>query len=66
MSAVADQGGAGDVAKLYDSAERGADIWTAAYVDGQTWSTMTSSSRLLYEVLAVNEVGGKFDDPCER
>ena len=58
ISAVADRGGAGDVAKLYDSGEDGVDIWAAGYVDGETWSTMTSPSRLLYEVLAFERVGG--------
>ena len=58
VSAVADQGGNGDVAKLYDSGEDGVDVWAAAYLDGQTWSTMSSPSRLLYEVLAFEHVGG--------
>ncbi|NLS97701.1 MAG: hypothetical protein GXX96_36640 [Planctomycetaceae bacterium] len=56
--AVADQGGAGDVAKLYDSGEAGVDIWTAGYDQGRTRSTMSSPSRLLYEVLAFDQVGG--------
>ena len=58
VSAVADQGGDNDVAKLYDSSESGTDTWSADYVDGQTWSAMTSPSRLLYEVLAFEQVGG--------
>ncbi len=58
MSAVADQGGNGDVAKLYDSGELGADIWAAGFADGQTWSTMSSPSRLLYEVASFEHVGG--------
>jgi GEVED domain-containing protein/VCBS repeat protein len=64
VSAIADAGGDtqyggdGDVAKLYDSGEEGVDIWAAGYVDGETWSTMTSPSRLLYEVLAFEHVGG--------
>ena len=58
VSAVADQGGDSDVAKLYDSSESGTDTWSADYVDGQTWSAMTSPSRLLYEVLAFEQVGG--------
>ena len=58
VSAIADQGGDKDAAKLYDSGEDGIDIWAAAYVDGQTWSSMTSPTRLLYEVLAFEQVGG--------
>ena len=58
VSAVADQGGDNDVAKLYDSSESGTDVWSADYVDGKTWSAMTSPSRLLYEVLAFEQVGG--------
>ncbi len=58
VSAIADQGGDGDAAKLYDSAEEGVDIWTADYVDGETWSSMSSPSRLLCEVLAFEQVGG--------
>ena len=58
VTAIADSAGDGDVAKLYDSGEEGVDIWAAAYVDGETWSTMTSPSRLLYEVLAFEHVGG--------
>ncbi len=58
VSAIADQGGDGDVAKLYDSGEDGVDIWAAAYVNGETWSSMSSPSRLLYEVLAFEQVGG--------
>ncbi len=58
VSAVADQGGDYDVAKLYDSSESGTDTWAADYVDGQTWSAMSSPSRLLYEVLAFEQVGG--------
>lgn len=58
LTAVADQGGDGDVAKLYDSGELGVDIWAAGYVDGKTWSSMTSPTRLLYEVLAFEQVGG--------
>ncbi len=57
-TAVADQGGDGDVAKLYDSGELGADIWAAGLEDGQTWSTMTSPTRLLYTALAFEYVGG--------
>ena len=34
------------------------DVWAAGYVDGETWSSMTSPSRLLYEVLAFELVGG--------
>ena len=58
VSVVADKGGEGDAAKLYDSAEAGVDIWAAAYADGETWSTMSSPTRLLYEVLAFEHVGG--------
>ena len=58
VSAIADQGGDGDVAKLYDSGETGVDIWAAEYRDGETWSTMALPSRLLYEVLAFENVGG--------
>jgi hypothetical protein len=58
MASVANQGGDNDVAKLYDSGEDGVDIWAAAYVDGETWSSMSSPSRLLYEVLAFEHVGG--------
>jgi len=58
VSAIADQGGDKDAAKLYDSAEDGVDVWAAGYVDGETWSSMTSPSRLLYEVLAFELVGG--------
>ncbi len=58
VSAIADQGGDTDVAKLYDTGEEGVDVWAAAYADGQTWSTMASPSRLLYEVLAFEQVGG--------
>ncbi|MCP4677666.1 MAG: hypothetical protein GY854_19545, partial [Deltaproteobacteria bacterium] len=56
--AIADQGGDGDIAKLYDSGEEGLDLWEARYVDGETWSTMSSPSRLLYEVLAFEQIGG--------
>lgn len=55
---IADRGGDGDAAKLYDSAEEGTDVWAADYVSGQTWSSMTSPTRLLYEVLAFEQVGG--------
>ncbi len=58
MTSIADQGGDYDAAKLYDSSEDGTDVWAAAYVDGETWSTMTSPSRLLYEVTAFEQVGG--------
>ncbi|MCP4639162.1 MAG: hypothetical protein GY851_01945, partial [bacterium] len=58
VSAIADRGGDGDVAKLYDSGEEGVDVWAAGYLDGETWSTMASPSRLLYEVLAFEHVGG--------
>ena len=58
MASVADQGGDYDAAKLYDSSEEGTDVWAAAYVDGETWSTMTSPSRLLYEVTSFEQVGG--------
>ena len=58
VSAIADQGGDGDVAKLYDSGDEGVDIWAAGYRDGETWSTMSSPTRLLYEVLAFEQVGG--------
>ena len=58
VSAIADQGGEGDGAKLYDSAESGTDVWAAAYVDGQAWSSMSSPTRLLYEVHAFEQVGG--------
>ena len=57
-TAIADQGGDGDVAKLFDSGEPGIDVWAADYSDGMTWSTMSSPSRLLYEVLAFEQVGG--------
>ncbi len=56
--AIADQGGTGDAAKLYDSGELGVDVWAAAYVDGKTWSTMSSPSRRLYEVWGFEQVGG--------
>ncbi len=58
VSAVADQGGTGDKAKLYDSGNPGVDVWAAAYVDGETWSTMTSPARLLYEIAAFERIGG--------
>ncbi|MCZ7667006.1 MAG: hypothetical protein M5U34_07190 [Chloroflexi bacterium] len=58
MLAVADQGGVGDVAKLYDSGEAGVDVWAAEYDLGRTRSTMSSPTRLLYEVLAFDQVGG--------
>ncbi len=58
VSAIADQGGTGDKAKLYDSGNPGVDVWTAAYVDGETWSTMTSPNRLLYEIAAFERIGG--------
>jgi VCBS repeat protein/GEVED domain-containing protein len=58
VSSIADQGGDGDAAKLYDSAEAGVDLWAAGYLDGETWSSMSSPSRLLYEVLAFEHVGG--------
>ena len=58
VMAIADQGGAGDAAKLYDSGELGVDVWAAAYVDGKTWSTMSSPSRRLYEVRGFEQVGG--------
>jgi len=58
VSAIADRGGGGDVAKLYDSGETGVDIWAAEYRDGETWSTMSSPSRLLYEALAFERIGG--------
>ncbi len=58
VSSIADQGGDGDAAKLYDSAEAGVDLWAAGYLDGETWSRMSSPSRLLYEVLAFEHVGG--------
>ena len=51
-------GDAGDVAKLYDSADPGIDVWAVDYRDGQTWSTMSTPNRLLYEVLAFGRVGG--------
>ncbi len=58
VRAIADQGGEGDGAKLYDSAELGVDVWAAGYVDGKTWSAMSSPNRRLYEVLAFDQVGG--------
>ncbi len=58
MASIADQGGDNDAAKLYDSGEDGIDIWAAAYASGETWSTMSSPTRLLYEVLAFDHVGG--------
>ncbi len=58
VTGIADQGGDGDAAKLYDSGEEGVDVWAASYADGQTWSSMSSPSRLLYEVLAFEQVGG--------
>lgn len=51
-------GDADDVAKLYDSGDPGIDVWAADYRDGETWSTMSTPSRLLYEVLAFGQVGG--------
>ncbi len=38
-------GATGIVAKLYDSGVLGVDIWAAGYVDGKTWSSMTSPTR---------------------
>lgn len=58
VSAIADQGGSKDVAKLYDSGEEGVDVWAAGYVDGVSWSSMSSPTRLLYEALAFEYVGG--------
>ena len=58
VTAIADRGGEPDLAKLYDSADAGTDIWVADYRDGETWSTMTMPSRMLYEVLAFERVGG--------
>ena len=58
VSAIADQGGEEDVAKLYDTSTDGIDVWAAGYRDGETWSTMSSPTRLLYEVLAFEQVGG--------
>ena len=58
MSSIADQGGDNDVAKLYDSASTGTDTWAADYVDGETWSSMTSPNGLLYEVTGFDSVGG--------
>ena len=58
VTAIADQGGTRDFAKLYDSSESGVDVWAAAYVDGKTWSSMTSPSRLLYEAIGFEYVGG--------
>ncbi len=58
VTAIADQGGTRDFAKLYDSDESGVDVWAAAYVDGKTWSSMTSPTRLLYEAIGFEYVGG--------
>jgi VCBS repeat protein/GEVED domain-containing protein len=58
VSAIADQGGSKDIAKLYDSGDEGVDVWAAGYVDGVTWSSMSSPTRLLYEALAFEYVGG--------
>lgn len=58
VTAIADQGGTRDFAKLYDSGESGVDVWAAAYVDGKTWSSMTSPTRLLYEAIGFEYVGG--------
>ena len=57
VTAIADQGGTRDFAKLYDSSESGVDVWAAAYVDGKTWSSMTSPTRLLYEAIGFEYVG---------
>ena len=54
---IADQGG-NDVAKLYDSADEGVDVWAAAYVESQTWSTMSSPKRTFYRVWDFESVGG--------
>ena len=51
-------GDTGDIAKLYDSGDPGIDVWAADYRDAATWSAMTSPTRLLYEVLAFERVGG--------
>ncbi len=57
VAGVADQGGE-DSAKLYDSSELGVDHWAAGYLDDCTWSSMTSPSGLICEVLAFEQVGG--------
>lgn len=54
---IADQGGS-DVAKLYDSGDEGVDVWAAAYVGSQTWSTMSSPKRTFYKVWDFELVGG--------
>lgn len=58
VNVIADQGGDNDVAKLYDSAEDGIDVWKAANVESRTWSTVSSPERQLYAVWDFEEVGG--------
>lgn len=58
VTVIADQGGNNDVAKLYDSADEGVDVWEAAGVESRTWLTMRSPKRLLYEAWDFEQVGG--------
>ncbi len=57
VTVIADQGG-NDVAKLYDSADDGTDVWAADYVESRTWSTMSAPKRRLYAVWDFEQVGG--------
>ncbi|MGI6417784.1 MAG: beta strand repeat-containing protein [Thermoguttaceae bacterium] len=59
VRAVADQvdeAGLADTAKLYDS--EGDDLWYFDLVDGETYSTMSTAQRQLYEAFAFERVGG--------
>ena len=49
-------GGLADTAKLYDS--EGDDLWYFDLVDGETYSTMSTAQRQLYEAFAFERVGG--------
>jgi hypothetical protein len=59
LKAIADQGG-NDIAKLHDSV--GDDLWEVGVVGDQSWSTMTSGIRTLYDVLAFEQVKGYSDN----
>ena len=56
VTAFADQGGARDYAKLYDTVFD--DLWESKYVIGETWSAMTSNGRAVYEVSGFERVKG--------
>jgi hypothetical protein len=55
FKSIADRGG-NDIAKLHDSV--GDDLWEVDLVGGQSWSTMKSGIRTLYDVLAFEQVKG--------